>query len=966
MARSVSGALTLLVLSALLSQAGQFGSVAAYGIAAGTAGVLSLRLPERHSKSIGLACFVFVGAHVVRAFFGPSAYEGVLSFGYVFIAYATFKIFRRSNTRSIDWSLILEAGAIGVALTTVLLFNPYFEVPSAKMIIIALSTAGVLFILMSELGRRTVPIVKMYLAAIVVSTWMEAFDQFFSEEYFSALWTAPYYPLVAGLLLPEADRRLAASHVPSRRRFGVPQLVLFGSTIVSSSVVAYLGETMPLLWALLAGLATALIFVRIWLLILQRDWSFAQEHELRQFGEGLIPLTSTQEIDEVTLRSLQNLGGRIRRVAILDVDPNGEATTVAASDVAPRTSVARGQPTRLGVAEPSIDGWFDPAMRGGFQLAVRVPATGESGAQRWFVCEADGPINPEVEDHYQAAAAQYSLAVRAQELAVQVHEQNARLAAEQARREAQEAWQALTVGSQEVALRVHDGIVTATTPHPDQILGLDPLDHRLEDLRFLDSQHVDGGSFENPQQPGQWLKVAVQVGADGSAVFTIRDVTAEIVDAVTDSITGFSTLGMLEATDQNPTAVLPGTMLHLLDFGGLEKLRERLGRPVSDHALRVLAERTREAFRVGEDHFWRGEGNQIYVSTTTPLDDERLEERRRSIGGHITIEDHDAEPDLVIATIEIDHDLSAAATIQRLQIALNHGRREGVGTIRFTNELYAEVKRKWDLERAFKRALADPVHGGFTVHYQPLVSARPSARPVGVEALVRWNHPDFGAISPMEFIPVAERMGLIDAIDSFVLDHALRDIEVLQRIDPDLVVHVNLSPVGSLVAKLDKTRNAVILHGADKARSLVVEITESALGDDPQDELVDAAHRLRSAGIGLAVDDFGTGESNYDRITVLPFTELKLSRKFAQSADEVMVSSIVQNFHTLGLTVVAENVETAEQLRRMQEAGCDTIQGYFYHRPAVLETIAAWIQERTGLGDGDLSEPLMELRERTL
>lgn len=939
-------------MAALLATAGLWGSVAAYALVAGTAGVLSLRLSERHSRAIGMACLVFLVAHILRAVYGPAAYEAVLGFGYIFIAYGTFRIFRRSSGQRIQLSVVLEVGAIGSALTTALLFNPYFDVPSANLVIVALATAAVLFILMSDLGRRTAPITNHYLAAIVVANWMEVLSQFFPEELFSALFTAPYYPLIAGLLLTEADRTLAPTHVAARRPFGLAQVALFAGTLLVPVAVAALGGAMPGAWASLATLTTALIFTRISLLIRQRDWSFEKERELRQYGERLISLTSVEEINDATIATLTRLCGNTARVAIAEIDGDRDAVVIAEKGD-PGRRRRRGKHVELGAAGSIGQAWRSTEDWRGTSLAVPVPdIDGGEATSRYFLCRTAAYLSHDTQAHFQAAASQYALAVRAQELSAAFNKQAARYAAEQARREAQEAWQALSIGSQEAAVRVDRGIVTTVTPHAEEILGLQPLGRHRRELRFLSGHYLDRTSFENPERPGQWLRLNVEVVADGSEVFTIRDVTADVAEATTDPVTGLASLSTLEALDEDDRPI-PGAALHLIDFSSIERLREQRGKAISDQALRVLARRAEQIFRGDEDSLWRGDRNRIIVASSEVITDDELERRCQQLAAPFTISDHEAEPVVNIATIEVEPENGVSGTLQRLQVALNHGLGSNANVVRYTDDLYAKVKRRWDLEQAFKRASADPGQSGFTVHYQPLVSALPTAQPVAVEALARWTHPDFGPVSPGEFIPIAEDMGMVDAIDTFVLNQALQDIETFRQLDPDFLVHVNLSPAKSLAEKFQSTRNMLMVHGTDRATSLVVEVTESALGgDDDHDKLVHAARKLRDLGVGIAVDDFGTGESNYHRIDALPFTEVKLAGTISSAADPVFLASLVNSFHGLDLEVVAENVEDREQLNRLRDAGVDIIQGFYYHRPAEISTIVPWIREQQARVDG--------------
>ena len=224
------------------------------------------------------------------------------------------------------------------------------------------------------------------------------------------------------------------------------------------------------------------------------------------------------------------------------------------------------------------------------------------------------------------------------------------------------------------------------------------------------------------------------------------------------------------------------------------------------------------------------------------------------------------------------------------------------------------------------------------VHYQPIVTAQ-GARIVGVEALLRWTHPERGAIGPAAFIPVAEQMGLMDALGAFVLRRALSDAKRW----PGLYVAVNFSPVQVRdPCVVDTVRSALDDSGVSPPR-LMLEITEGVLIDNP-DEMVKRIEDLHKLGVRIALDDFGSGYSNLGYLQRFPLDKLKIDRSFVvalgQSANgSVIIQAIVTLGRALGLSVLGEGVETEQQRVLLRLAGCDEMQGFLFAKPAPAEAI---------------------------
>ncbi len=264
----------------------------------------------------------------------------------------------------------------------------------------------------------------------------------------------------------------------------------------------------------------------------------------------------------------------------------------------------------------------------------------------------------------------------------------------------------------------------------------------------------------------------------------------------------------------------------------------------------------------------------------------------------------------------------------------------------FRPELYENLKKRFELEQALIQALE---LDQFVLHYQPRVDAS-SGRMVSMEALVRWNHPEHGVISPLEFIPIAETSGLILRIGERVMDLACAQIAAWQRKNMALVpVSINVSArqfqAGDLHSKL---QTCLEKHQVD-SQFLEVEITESAMMGESSSVLAELV-AIRALGIELLVDDFGTGYSSLSQLQRLDMDVLKVDRVFTEelgkSAEgEIFFKAIVSMAHALDMRVVAEGVETPEQLTILQALNCDEIQGYLVSRPVPPEQMASLMRK---------------------
>jgi diguanylate cyclase (GGDEF)-like protein len=274
--------------------------------------------------------------------------------------------------------------------------------------------------------------------------------------------------------------------------------------------------------------------------------------------------------------------------------------------------------------------------------------------------------------------------------------------------------------------------------------------------------------------------------------------------------------------------------------------------------------------------------------------------------------------------------------VRRADLALRSARRRGGGmVVGFTAGMETEFEEQRFIKRELGRALAAR---DFDVHYQPIVTAEGNAI-VGLEALLRWNHPTRGAIPPARFIPIAEQAGMMDQLGEFVLRRALCDATRW----PSLYVAVNLSPMQVRDRKFVDLVAAVLAESRIPPARLVLEVTEGVLIDNPE-AAKSRLDDLRALGLKLALDDFGSGYSSLTYLQRLPFDKLKVDRGFVAALDHsanagVIIQAIIALGRALNLSILVEGIETEEQRALVRLAGCDEMQGYLFAKPAPREEI---------------------------
>ncbi|WP_161993791.1 putative bifunctional diguanylate cyclase/phosphodiesterase [Muricoccus nepalensis] len=394
-----------------------------------------------------------------------------------------------------------------------------------------------------------------------------------------------------------------------------------------------------------------------------------------------------------------------------------------------------------------------------------------------------------------------------------------------------------------------------------------------------------------------------------------------------------------------------GLAVMLLDLDRFKTVNDTLGHLTGDALLCQVAERlkacTRPAdlvVRLGGDEF-----AIVQEAVAAPEDVSVLAERLvAALAEPFHVEGQQVNTGTSIG-IALTHDGldEANEMLKRADLALYRAKEEGRGTWRFFEPaMNARVVARRQLEQDLRRAVTEEQ---FQVYYQPVVEAE-GGQISGFEALVRWVHPERGMVSPAEFIPLAEELGLIRAIGGWVLRQACSAAAAWPG---ELKVAVNLSPVqfsgGALVAEVA----SALKHAGLAPHCLELEITESLLLTDDAAVLA-TLHELRALGVRIAMDDFGTGYSSLSYLQRFPFDKIKIDQSFVRGLGQdehctAIIRAVVGLGKALGMTVNAEGVETAEQLETLRAEGCGEFQGYLFSKPRPSQDV------RTMLGSPEYS-----------
>jgi diguanylate cyclase (GGDEF)-like protein len=452
------------------------------------------------------------------------------------------------------------------------------------------------------------------------------------------------------------------------------------------------------------------------------------------------------------------------------------------------------------------------------------------------------------------------------------------------------------------------------------------------------------------------LAVSSLLAAGSRTALAVREVVqlaGSRRQALTDALTGLPNRRALYELAQaasnlpadDPDATQSAVLI--VDLDRFKEINDALGHHIGDMVLRAVAERLAGRVPAGATIARLG-GDELALflpGRTTPEATKLAQQLLAAMDVPFTVGGLALHLSASIGITTIEPGSDVGQTLARADLAMYRAKAARSGW-----EVYDAAKDgdAWNRLATIEFLRETLATGGLTVDFQPIVHGT-TLRPVEVEALVRWNHPVHGPTAPDAFLPLAEQAGLMPLLTRVVLGLALDQARMFRQSGQNLRVAVNLSASDLLDVNLVEIITEALAERDLPGSALRLEITESLLVEDVvgADALLE---RLRAIGVELAVDDYGTGFSSLSYLHDLPVSTLKIDRSFTSRLmrdprTAVIVASTIEMAHRLGLTVVAEGVETDEQLHWLRENGCDYLQGYRISRPVGADKLQAWLGE---------------------
>jgi diguanylate cyclase (GGDEF)-like protein/PAS domain S-box-containing protein len=822
-------------------------------------------------------------------------------------------------------------------------------------------------------------------------------------------WTA-FYLLWGAAALHGSQRSLAERAPDQDVRINRGRLALLGAaSLVPQGIRAIQlirGETATDLWVITISTTTMflLVVVRMYLLVRKQEQSVIREKALRGAGAALVTATNRESIYAATLGAARSLVGDEAGIRLLVAGDGQDATefTVVASTggtegihgdtidlaILPQWKRQRLQSHRsyeVPVREAELGDQLGLPPKAAFVLSA--PLFMKDELRGLLVVAGPDGVPRSVREAIEALSAQVALAL-----------DSAQVSEELVRRQSEARFSSLVQNSSDVVMVVDaDSTIRYMSPSVERVLAypasalegtrltsvIHPED-KANVLQFLAVGGREGDGhpalteFRMRHKDDFWLNVeALRTNLlhDENVkgiVLNTRDVSERKAfeeqlahQAFHDSVTGLANRALFkdrvehalerQGRDGDPVTVL------FMDLDDFKTINDSLGHAAGDHLLGEVGDRLKNtlraadtAARLGGDEFailLEDGGDGVDAAEVAVRILARLE-------GPFHLEGKEVFVRASIGIASADHSRSsgpegAEELLRNADVAMYMAKEAGKGRYQvFEPAMHDTALRRLELKADLQRAVDN---GEFILHYQPIIELR-SGQIEGLEALLRWQHPQRGIVPPLDFIPLAEETGLIVAIGKWVLrEAALRATELQQRypMQPPLHMAVNLSARQLQRPEIvDDVAVTLMETGLDPS-SLVLEITESVMMQD-MDLSIQRLAELKQLGVRLAVDDFGTGYSSLNYIRRFPVDILKVDKSFVDGVNDggeesALTAAIIELAGILKLRPVAEGIERADQLERLLTLKCDLGQGYYFARPLPLEGIDDLLTTRTTL-----------------
>jgi diguanylate cyclase (GGDEF)-like protein/PAS domain S-box-containing protein len=806
-------------------------------------------------------------------------------------------------------------------------------------------------------------------------------------------WMA-YYILWGAAALHPSMRVLEEPAVDSRPRLTSLRLALLGAACLIAPAIRFaqsLGNADVLVLIVASAVLFLLVVARMAGLVRQEERIVARERTLRVAGAELVGAAGYRQIYEAAIVGVRQLLGQDPCVHLALLRPTGPAVAASSQGCEwPLTESTfawlQGHASEVRVPYQEVPREIRSELRlEGGHTVLLAPLAIRSVVRGLLVANSHGEVSEEVANSFEALGLQVSLAVEGASLAADLH-----------RRQSEARFRSLVAHSSDLITVLDDrGVVTYQSPSVERVLGygvdevegtqfdrlLSETDRpRLQRLIAGDGSgsteahtlecsltHKDGATLRFEVQHTDLLHDEHVRGI----VLNSRDVSERKAfeeqlahQAFHDPVTNLANRALF--SDRVEHALMrsqrgfPDIAVVFIDLDDFKTVNDSLGHAAGDQVLQEVARRLRIAVRP-TDTVARFGGDEFAVLLESVNDSSQAADAAARILHALEIpyeiDGKQVFPRASIGICLVDREDTvpeAAELLRNADVAMYMAKRDSKGSYRvFEPAMHERVVERLELRAELQRAIEDDQ---LELHYQPVVRLT-GHEILGVEALLRWQHPTRGTIPPNQFIPLAEETGLIISMGRWVLNEAcIEGVRIQKRFErgEPLAISVNLS-VRQLQSDsiVSDVRCALETSGLPPG-SLVLEITESVMMSDT-DFAVQRLTELKDLGVRLAMDDFGTGYSSLSYLSRFPVDILKMDRSFVGSGENVALqSAIIALGASLELDVVAEGIELEEQERSLHDLGCELGQGFLFARPMSSADLATFLSGRPEWSDTDL------------